>query len=102
MWFRKLILAGSLALCSLPANAAEMGAAARPVHFAQNYLVPVRAGQSHLMLHDVEAILHRLYGGRLNNAQFQDGDHPYYVVRWEMPNGDFRDFTVDAVTGQVR
>jgi uncharacterized membrane protein YkoI len=101
MWFRTLLLAGSLAIC---AGAAP--ATARPhLLFAPDYVQPVeaRGRQNILSVRDVAEILRqRNGGGQLNSARLEGGERPFYVVRWEMPNGDFRDFTVDAVTGQVR
>ena len=34
--------------------------------------------------------------GDLISARLEDGPRPVYVLRWRMPNGDVRDFRVDA------
>lgn len=79
--------------------------------FEPNYYVPVdrhggRGGddapQNVLSVREIVRILQSRFGGQLNNARLEGGERPFYVIRWEMPNGDFRDFTVDAVSGQVR
>ena len=103
MWLKSLLLAGSLALCAGAATAAEAGAAgARQMLIQPGHVTPARDVEPRLLLRDAEAILQRRFGGRLNDAHLQPGEHPYYVIRWEMPNGDFRDFVVDALTGEVR
>jgi uncharacterized membrane protein YkoI len=102
MWFRTLILAGSLAVF---ATATPAMAEPRNQIFEPNYFQPAQARGGHqdiLSVREVAEILRSRYGGQLNNARLEGGDRPFYVIRWEMPNGDFRDFTVDAVSGQVR
>lgn len=102
MWFRTLILAGSLALC---VGVAPATAEPRQQIFEPNYFQPAQARGGHqniLSVREVAEILRGRFGGQLNNARLEGGERPFYVIRWEMPNGDFRDFTVDAVTGQVR
>lgn len=113
MWFRTLILAGSLALClgGSPAMAEVRQPAADQGYFQQIDHRGGRGGddgdhggrrQNILSVREVAEILRGRFGGQLNNARLEGGDRPFYVIRWEMPSGDFRDFTVDAVTGQVR
>ncbi|MFT3726328.1 MAG: hypothetical protein QM759_00675 [Terricaulis sp.] len=110
MWFRTLLLAGSLALSVgiAPAHAETRQQGAQPNYFQQVDRHGGRGGdddhehQNILSVREVVRILQSQYGGQLNNARLEGGDRPFYVIRWEMPNGDFRDFTVDAVTGQVR
>ena len=108
MWFRTLLLAGSLALSI---GVAPARAEPRQQIFEPNYYQPVdrhggRGGgddhQNILSVREIVRILQSQFGGQLNNARLEGGDRPFYVIRWEMPNGDFRDFTVDAVSGQVR
>jgi len=95
------LLAGCLAICA----GASPAAAAPQLLFAPNYAQTLNVGgrQNLLSVREIAEILRqRNGGGQLNSARLEGGDRPFYVVRWEMPNGDFRDFTVDAVTGQVR
>jgi uncharacterized membrane protein YkoI len=101
MWLRTLLLAGSLALS---VGVAPAMAAPRQQIFEPNYFQPAdaRGHQNILSVREVAEILRGRFGGQLNNARLEGGDRPFYVIRWEMPNGDFRDFTVDAVSGQVR
>jgi uncharacterized membrane protein YkoI len=42
------------------------------------------------------------FGGNLISARLENSDRPFYVLRWRMGNGDVRDLTVDAESGQVR
>jgi uncharacterized membrane protein YkoI len=44
----------------------------------------------------VEEVRARAGGGELLSARLEDGPRPVYVLRWRMPNGDVRDFRVDA------
>lgn len=67
------------------------------------YMIPTqerRGAQANILsLREVADILRSRYGGRLLNANLA-GD--FYIVVWELPNGDRRDFRVDAVSGQIR
>ncbi|WP_395645316.1 PepSY domain-containing protein [Terricaulis sp.] len=55
-----------------------------------------------LSVRDVADMLRSRFGGELVSARLERGGRPFYVIRWRMPNGDYRDFTVDAVSGAVR
>lgn len=49
-----------------------------------------------------ERVRERAGGGEMVSARLERDGRPFYVIRWRMPNGDYRDFTVDAVSGSVR
>jgi uncharacterized membrane protein YkoI len=59
---------------------------------AQN-LVPLR---------DVIGMLRSRYGGEQVSVSLERGPRPTYFIRWRMPDGSYRDFRVDAESGQVR
>ena len=111
MWFKTLLLAGSLALSV--GVAPTMAAPRQGSPQQQLTLVGDHHGgrgrdhdedraQNTLSIREVADILRSRFGGQLNSGRLEGGDRPFYVIRWEMPNGDYRDFTVDAVTGQIR
>lgn len=108
MFWRPLLLLAVLAIA--PAAAAEP----RDVQVAQvviqpNSLIPAqyrggrgnddRGGERIMSLREIAGIVQARYGGRLLGADLQGNT---YILRWELPNGDRRDFRVDATNGQIR
>ena len=53
-------------------------------------------------LREIVDMMRGRFGGNLIGARLENGDRPFYVLRWRMQNGDVRDFTVDAESGQIR
>jgi hypothetical protein len=102
MWLRTVLLT---VLAAVAAGAPAASAEPRQ-HAAQQNLIPIRdrGEQRVLTVREIEARLSaRFHGGHIVRAQRVDGDSPYYLITWAMPNGeDYRELTVDAVTGQIR
>lgn len=94
------VLAGS-ALSIGSANAAPVGGAVMAAP-AQSWVVPAQyrggAGRQQDVrpLRDVVEELRSRYGGELISARLEDGGRPVYLIRWRMPDGQVRDFRVDA------
>lgn len=63
-------------------------------------LVPIQhrgdSRQAVRPLRDVVEELRSRYGGELISARLEDGGRPVYLIRWRMPDGQVRDFRVDA------
>lgn len=99
------IRAALLAIAVLAASPAQAQSRAM---VEPTWLIPVQnhnqqQRQAVLPLREIVAMVQARFGGRLLNASLeQRGDRPMYRLQWEMPNGDRRDFTVDATTGQIR
>ncbi len=53
-------------------------------------------------LREIVSMMRSRFGGDLINARLENGERPFYVLRWRMPNSDVRDFEVDAESGQIR
>lgn len=107
MFWRPLLLVACLAIA--PAAAAEpRGGHMIPVQavIQPQYMVPAqdRGERQRIMpLREIVGMVQSRFGGRLLGADLeQNGDRPFYILRWELPNGDRRDFRVDAVSGQIR
>lgn len=98
----KAILLSAIAVfAALPA-----AAAARPLRFQPDWIMPVQddRGERQRLIssREVVSMLRSRYGGELVHLELVRGERPFYEVRWRMPNSELRDFTVDAVTGQIR
>lgn len=67
---------------------------------AETMLVPIQhrgdSRQAVRPLRDVVEELRSRYGGELISARLEDGGRPVYLIRWRMPDGQVRDFRVDA------
>jgi uncharacterized membrane protein YkoI len=95
MWTKSLLLS---ALVAVGANTASVQA---QVPVAQpSWLLPTQGRderpQSIRPLREVVAELQSRYGGELISARLEDGGRPIYVIRWRMPDGQVRDFRVNA------
>jgi hypothetical protein len=106
MRLRSLLLAVLLAASASPALAQKGG---RHEGFIQPDWAFDRRGdndrenrqQAGHSLREIVDMLRRRYGGDLISARPENGGRQLYVLRWRMPNGDIRDFTVDVESGQV-
>jgi uncharacterized membrane protein YkoI len=98
MWAKNLLVAG---LAVLSAAAAPLDAV-RQAYTGEAWVVPVQdrgrgeRSRDIRSLREVVSELQSRYGGDLISARLEDGPRPVYVLRWRMPNGDVRDFRVDA------
>ncbi len=84
----------------LSAAAAPLDAV-RQAYTGEAWVVPVQdrrgnRGGDIRSLREVVAEFQSRYGSDLISARLEDGPRPVYVLRWRMPNGDVRDFRVDA------
>lgn len=94
MWAKHLFVAGFAVLSA--AGAPLEGV--RQAYTGEASLIQVqdRRGEDIRPLREVVAELRSRYGGDLIDARLEEGGRPTYVIRWRMPNGDVRDFRVDA------
>jgi uncharacterized membrane protein YkoI len=98
MWAKNLLVAG-LAVLSVTGGRLDT---VRQAYTGEASLVPVqdRRGGGERSIRSlrevVEEVRARAGGGELLSARLEDGPRPVYVLRWRMPNGDVRDFRVDA------
>lgn len=102
MWSRSILLALTVAL-TLGATAS---ARPRVEPFQPQWVMPAQdrgeARRELRPLRDIVEGLRARHGGDLISARLEDGPQPIYVLRWRMPDGQVRDFRVDAVSGQPR
>jgi uncharacterized membrane protein YkoI len=97
MWAKHLFVAG---FAVLSAAAAPLDTV-RQAYTGGSFVMQVqdrRGGRDQDIrpLREVVAELRARFGGDLIDARLEDGGRPTYVIRWRMPNGDVRDFRVDA------
>jgi uncharacterized membrane protein YkoI len=114
MWVRSLLLAAAvLATSAAPALADKGGRHHRDGLMQPDWAFDQRGdrggdndrGNRHLdirSLREIVSMMRGRFGGDLISARLENGDRPFYVLRWRMPNGDVRDFMVDAESGQIR
>src|SRR5262249_43356427 len=108
MWVRSLLLAAAVLAASATPALADKGGRHHDNNFFQNFNLDQRGNGNgrnddrQSRQHDirslreiVEMMQHR-FGGNLISARLENGDQPFYVLRWRMPNDDVRDFEVDA------
>jgi uncharacterized membrane protein YkoI len=97
MWAKPLILA---AFVAVGANVAPVDADLRLQAVAPNWVIPAqdRGGRQLDIrpLREVVEMLRARHGGELISARLEQGPRPIYVIRWRMPDGEVRDFRVDA------
>lgn len=98
MWAKSLLLS---AIVATGAVTAPVSAQQRAPAFQAQTLIPTQErgnrGQDIRPLREVVDALRGRYGGELISARLEDGARPVYVLRWRMPDGEVRDFRVDAV-----
>lgn len=102
MWAKALLLGGVIATGAL---APGVEAAPRPAIFQAQTLVPIQdRGQRQQIrpLREIVAMIRSRYGGEMVGSQLVDSGRPTYFIRWRLPNDEYRDFQVDAVSGQIR
>jgi hypothetical protein len=89
---KPLIISAFVALgaFSAPIDAPRLGQFAQPNLLIQTQDRDIRS------LREVVSELRSRYGGDLIDARLEDGARPIYVIRWRMPDGQVRDFRVDA------
>lgn len=99
MWAKNLLVAG---LAVLSVTAAPLDAV-RQAYTGEASLIPVQdrrgGGERSRDIRSLREVVEEIrsrYGGELISARLEDGARPVYVLRWRMPNGDVRDFRVDA------
>ncbi|GIK50825.1 MAG: hypothetical protein KJZ75_14495 [Hyphomonadaceae bacterium] len=103
MIWKPLLLSAVLAGAALSAGSAAAAPAGGAVAAApaQSWIVPIQyrgegRQQDIRPLRDVVEELRSRYGGELISARLEDGARPVYLIRWRMPDGQVRDFRVDA------
>lgn len=97
MWAKTLLLSALVATGAVAAPVSAQQRAA-PAFQVQN-LIPAqdRGNRGDIRpLREVVDALRGRYGGELISARLEDGARPVYVLRWRLPDGEVRDFRVDA------
>lgn len=95
MWAKSLLLA---AFAVIGATAAPVEARPTPA-IQPGWVMPAQdrgRDQEVRPLREVVAELRARYGGELIDARLEGGSRPIYVLRWRLPDGQVRDFRVDA------
>lgn len=106
MWAKTLLLAAFIAVSSMAMPGFGSASSAQGVQ--PGWMVPAqdRRGErvaNIMSIREAAELVRSRYGGRLLSASREDsGERVIYVLVWELPNGDRRDFRVDAATGQFR
>jgi uncharacterized membrane protein YkoI len=100
MWAKPLLFAlAAASVLNGPVNAQP-----RPEVFQPEWIMPVQDRRDDRQeirpLRDVVEMLRSRYGGELISARLEQGGRPIYVIRWRMPDGEVRDFRIDAVSGR--
>lgn len=98
MWAKSLLLS---AMAAVGATTAPVDARPAPGLFQSQMVMPIQGRgegrqQSIRPLREVVGELQSRYGGELISARLEDGGRPIYLIRWRMPDGQVRDFRVDA------
>ena len=113
MWVRSLLLAAAMLAASAAPALADKGGRHRDGLMQPNWAFEQRGdrggdndrGNPHQdirSLREIVSMVRARFGGDLISARLENGERPFYVLRWRMPNGDVRDFEVDAESGQIR
>jgi uncharacterized membrane protein YkoI len=112
MWVRSLFLAAAVLATSAAPALADKGGRHRDGFMQPDWAFEQRGdrgdndrGSRHQdirSLREIVSMMRGRFGGDLISARLENGDRPFYVLRWRMQNGDVRDFTVDAESGQIR
>ncbi len=97
MWAKSLLLS---AFAAAGAIAGPVDASPRPEFLQPSYVFPTQGrgerAQNIRPLREVVEELRSRYGGELISARLEEGPRPIYVLRWRMPDGEVRDFRVNA------
>jgi len=115
MWVRSLLLAAAVLAASASPALADKGGRHRGDGFMQPDFAFQQRGRGNgndngdgnrhqdiRSLREIVSMMRGRFGGDLISARLENGGRPFYVLRWRMQNGDVRDFTVDAESGQIR
>jgi uncharacterized membrane protein YkoI len=113
MWVRSLLLAAAVLATSAAPALADKGGRHRDGLMQPNWAFEQRGdrggdndrGNRHQdirSLREIVSMVRARFGGDLISARLENGERPFYVLRWRMPNNDVRDFAVDAESGQIR
>jgi len=98
MLLRTLLLSAVLTV-SAAAAATPVAAQQSGLGFMQpSWMIPVQ-GEGRREIRSLREVVEEIrsrYGGELISARLEDGARPFYVLRWRMPDGQVRDFRVDA------
>jgi hypothetical protein len=101
MWVKRLLLViAAIGALTLPASATP-----RPDAFLPQWIMPAQdrgedRQQEVRPLREIVDMLRSRYGGELISARLEQGGRPLYFIRWRMPDGEVRDFRIDAVSGR--
>lgn len=102
MWAKVLLLSALIAgnAVAAPVEASDRApAAVRPPMLIQ---IQNRERPQTRSVWEIVRMLRERFGGDMVGYQLVDGPRPTYLIRWRMPNDEYRDFQVDAVSGQIR
>lgn len=104
MWAKTFLLAAAMAVSSMAVPGLSSASSAQSVQ--PQWMIPAQdRGQraaNVMSMREAAELVRGRYGGRLLNASREDnGGRVIYVLVWELPSGDRRDFRVDASTGQI-
>ena len=102
MWAKSLLLS---AFVAIGAQTAPVEARPNPQVFQPNSIMPMqgrrddrdeRQQQALRPVREVVDELRARYGGEYVGHRLEPGPQPIYVIRWRMPDGQYRDFRVNA------
>jgi len=95
MWAKSLLLAAAVMLGAAAPVSARPAPQIQPnwVFGAQDRGAPQRELRP---IRDIVEELRARYGGEYQGHRLEQGARPIYVIRWRMPDGELRDFRVNA------
>jgi len=98
MWAKSLLLS---AIAAIGANASAIEVQGGVNVVQPSFVMPIqgRGGEGRQAVRPLREVVDELrsrYGGELISARLEEGGRPIYVLRWRMPDGQVRDFRVDA------
>lgn len=104
MWAKTLLLAAAVAVSSMAMPGLGSTSSAQSVQ--PQWVIPAQGrgerAANIMSMREAADLVRARYGGRLLNASREDnGGRVIYVLVWELPSGDRRDFRVDASNGQI-
>jgi hypothetical protein len=94
MWAKSALLSAIFAVGAFgaPASVRLHPSAA----FQPQWVLPAQDRGDIRPLREIVEELRSQYGGELISARLEQGGSPVYVIRWRMPDGQVRDFRVNA------